>query len=265
MRDTISILDGSTFLVCDRGGDVDASPAEAQGFFFRDTRFLSRWLLTTDGERANVLSTDETQYFAARFFLVPPRRNTVSIIRNRTIGDGFHEDVTILNHAPDPLELTLRLDAGSDFADLFEVKDALDKKGDAYHRIEEDTLVLGYRRDDFVRETRIRASQDAAIDENGFTFCVNVEPHAEWNTCVFVQPVTESGAPAIKHRHGDEERGRTLGSASTSSSRVHRGSIPTGTRLPTCTSEASSTSPRCGSSPSSSPARRCRRRACRGS
>ena len=33
--------DGSTFLVCDPRGDVDASPDEAHGFFFRDTPLSS--------------------------------------------------------------------------------------------------------------------------------------------------------------------------------------------------------------------------------
>jgi glycogen debranching enzyme len=197
--------------VSDRHGDVDASPDEAQGFFFRDTRFLSRWLLTVDGARPNVLSTDETQYFAAQFFLALPGRNTVSVIRQRVIGDGIHEDVTVLNHNVDPLELTLRLDAASDFADLFEVKDALEKKGEHYSRVEDDTLVLGYRRDDWGRETIIRSSKPATIDEGGFTLTARIEPHGEWNTCLFIQPVTEDGALAIKHRHGDERARPNLG------------------------------------------------------
>jgi glycogen debranching enzyme len=211
MGETISILDGSTFLVSDRRGDIDASPDEAHGFFYRDTRFLSRWRVTVNGKPLETLSTDETQYFAAKFFLVQHGINNVSIIRNRTIGDGFHEDVTILNHDVEPLELAVRLEADADFADLFEVKDALEKKGERYHRIEDDTLVLGYRRDDFVRETRIRTSRPASVDERGFTLTVRVEPHDEWNTCIFVQPVTEEGALAIKHRHGDEEARPNIG------------------------------------------------------
>ena len=215
-KDTISILDGSTFLVADLRGDIDASPDQPHGFFYRDTRFLSRWQLTANGHPLDVLSTDETQYFASKHFLVPPRgtvtgKPTISIHRNRTIGDGFHEDVTVLNHDTEPIELELRLDAGSDFADLFEVKDALAKKGERYTRIEEETLALGYRRDDFVRETRIRCSKPADVDECGFTLRVRLEPHDEWNTCIFVQPVTDQGALAIKHRHGDEEARPNIG------------------------------------------------------
>jgi glycogen debranching enzyme len=215
-RDTISILDGSTFLVSDLRGDIDASPDEPHGFFFRDTRFLSRWKLTANGSPLSVLSTDETQYFSSTHFLVPPTGTvndnpTVSIHRNRTIGDGFHEDVTVLNHDAKPLEVELRLEADADFADLFEVKDALEKRGERYTRVEGDTLVLGYKRGDFVRESRIRCSREADVDERGFTLHVQVDPHDEWNTCIFVQPVTAEGPVEIKHRHGDEQAHPNIG------------------------------------------------------
>jgi glycogen debranching enzyme len=214
-KDTISILDGSTFLVCDLRGDIDASPDQAHGFFFRDTRFLSRWTLTANDSPLDVLSTDENQYFMAQFFLVPPTGTvndnpTVSIIRKRSIGDGFHEDVTVINHGGDPIDVELRLEAGADFADLFEVKDALAKKGTSSARVEDDTLVLAYDRDDFHRETRIRASKAADLDEGGFTFRLRIDAQDEWNTCVFVQPVTES-AKAIKYRHDDEEAKPNIG------------------------------------------------------
>src|SRR5918996_76435 len=142
-RDTISILDGSTFLVSDFRGDVIASrdQDDVHGFFYRDTRFLSRWVLTSDGLPLDVLSTDDLAYFQAQFFLVPPTGTvydnpSVSIMRKRAIGDGFHEDIAVMNHQQEPLEIELRLEAASDFADLFEVKDALEKKGRRYARVE---------------------------------------------------------------------------------------------------------------------------------
>ena len=61
----------------------------------------------------------------------------------------------------------MRLEAGADFADLFEVKDALDKKGEAYREVRDGELVLGYRRDDFVRETRITSGEPAEVTKDG--------------------------------------------------------------------------------------------------
>src|SRR5947208_12411552 len=88
MADTISILDGSSFVVSDRRGDIDASPDQAHGLFFRDTRFLSRWRLLVGGESPRVLSTDDVDYFSAQFFLIPTtgtiyRNPTLSVIRQR--------------------------------------------------------------------------------------------------------------------------------------------------------------------------------------
>jgi len=48
----LTLLDGSTFVVCDQRGDVDGVSA-ASGFFAADTRFLSRSVLTIDGERGD--------------------------------------------------------------------------------------------------------------------------------------------------------------------------------------------------------------------
>ncbi|TMD62455.1 MAG: amylo-alpha-1,6-glucosidase, partial [Chloroflexi bacterium] len=207
----MSVLEGNNFVVSDLRGDIDASPTEPLGLFAWDTRFLSRWLLTVDGQRPNVLSTDDLDYFYVQFFLVPGTGTIyvdadLSIIRTRAVGNGFHEDVTILNHKDQPVDLKVRIEAAADFVDLFEVKDKLPKKGECYQRIESDRLVLGYRREKFVRETLITASAKADIDEHGLSFAVHIEPHGEWTTCLEV--IAGLGALGEYHEettygHGD--------------------------------------------------------------
>ena len=167
----VKILDGNTFVVSDERGDIEASLTDPTGLFSFDTRFLSRWVLTVDGERLTALSTDDLQYFEARFFLVPGTGTVyvdsdVSVIRRRVVAHGFHEELVILNHRADPIELEVRIDADSDFADLFEVKDALKKKGTYERVVEGDCLKLTYRRQTFVRETWIAASSPATYDES---------------------------------------------------------------------------------------------------
>jgi len=140
--DFVRILDGNTFVVSDSRGDIEASLTDPTGLFSFDSRFLSRWVLTVDGQRLNPLSVDDLQYFETRFFLVPGTGTVyvdakLSVIRRRAVGNGFHEELTLLNHEDKPVDLTVRLEAGSDFADLFEVKDALEKKGKYHTRIED--------------------------------------------------------------------------------------------------------------------------------
>ena len=146
----VKILDGNTFVVSDERGDIEASPTDPTGLFSYDTRFLSKWVLTINGERMHALSVDDLQYFETRFFLVPGTGTVyidakLSVIRRRAVGRGFHEELTILNHAGEPVDLTVRLDAGCDFADLFEVKDALEKKGGYSARVVRGKLVLTLR------------------------------------------------------------------------------------------------------------------------
>ena len=99
----VKILDGNTFVVSDARGDIEASLTDPTGLFSFDTRFLSKWVLTVNGERLNALSVDDLQYFETRFFLVPGTGTVyvdakLSVIRQRAVGDGFHEELTILNH-----------------------------------------------------------------------------------------------------------------------------------------------------------------------
>src|SRR4051794_3496269 len=170
--DLVTILDGNTFVVSDSCGDIEASLADPTGLFSFDTRFLSRWVLTVNGERLNPLSVDDLQYFETRMFLVPGTGTVyvdakLSVIRRRAVGNGFHEELTILNHADAAVDLSVRIDAGCDFADLFEVKDALEKKGKYSARVEGGKLVLGYDRGTFGRSTAISASAPARIDKKG--------------------------------------------------------------------------------------------------
>ena len=110
VSDLVQILDGNTFVVSDTRGDIEASLSDPTGLFSFDTRFLSKWVLTVDGQRLNSLSTDDLQYFETRFFLVPGTGTVyidskLSVIRTRAVGDGFHETITILNHHDDTVEL----------------------------------------------------------------------------------------------------------------------------------------------------------------
>ena len=49
--------------------------------------------------------------------------STLLVVRNRYVGNGIVEDVTVENLSREAVELTLSLRVGADFADLFEVKE----------------------------------------------------------------------------------------------------------------------------------------------
>jgi glycogen debranching enzyme len=203
----VKILDGNIFVVSDARGDIELSATDPTGLFSFDTRFLSTWVLTVDGHRLNALSADDLQYFETRFFLVPGTGTVyvdskLSVIRQRAVGDGFREELTILNHDDKPASLTVRIDIGSDFADLFEVKDALTKQGKYSAHVEPNRLVLEYQRETFMRSTMISAPEPAQFDENGVTFEIEIAPHGEWSTALDVVATLFRSAPGERPRYG---------------------------------------------------------------
>ena len=56
------------------------------------------------------------------------------------VGNGFQEQLTFLNHEQGAVDLMIRIDADCDFADLFEVKDAVPKRGTFTKRVEKNEL-----------------------------------------------------------------------------------------------------------------------------
>ncbi|MDI1449078.1 glycogen debranching N-terminal domain-containing protein [Polyangium sp. 6x1] len=190
----ISILDGATFVTSNRTGDIDAAPDQPHGLFYKDTRHLSRWTLRVDGQCPALLTADNVEYHFAQFFLFPRTGSIyenpyLSIIRRRHAGTGFREDIEVINHSMKPTTIELRIEAAADFADLFEVKDALAKKGELYREVRGQDLLLGYRRETFVRQTLIHSSQPADVSEEGFVFKIEIQPKATWTTTLSVRPL----------------------------------------------------------------------------
>jgi glycogen debranching enzyme len=183
--DTVSILDGSTFVVSDRRGDLDASPTDTHGLFLEDTRFLSKWVLTVGGIRPKTLSVDEQTYFKVQFFEAVTTGTIyvdshLSVVRRRAVTKGFEETIEIENHGKEPVDLEVKLEAGSDFADLFEVKDKLAKVGEFYNKVTDGALTLGYKRGTFVRETVIKADKKGQVRDDGFVFQIKIAAQSSW-------------------------------------------------------------------------------------
>jgi len=121
----LTILEGSTFCICDERGDITG---ETQGLFAEDTRFLSRLCLTVNGAAPLLLSSGKVEYFSAAFFLRNPiagdlPQDSLSIVRHRFVGDGMQDRVIVRNESMEPIAFELALDLGTDFADILSVKE----------------------------------------------------------------------------------------------------------------------------------------------
>ena len=200
------VLDGSTFLVSDEGGDIDGATG-ATGFFFRDTRHLSDLRLVVNGEPLNVLTSRAVHYYAARVFATPvtPRDAAprLSVQRDRLVADGIHEDVLITNHGEDPLPLDVELHFGADFVDTFEL-DTLSGPGrrEVSADVTATEVVLTYRNDGFRRGTRVVFStRPDELGADRARFSTVLEPREQWVLCfdVFCRAGDEEYGPRTGH------------------------------------------------------------------
>jgi glycogen debranching enzyme len=195
---TLSILDGNTFLVTDVRGDVTKSPDFPTGLFSFDTRFLSTWVLRVNGERLNPLSRSDLHFFETRFFLVPGEPThyvnaKISVIREQSIGTRFVERLVVLNHDIEPADVSIRIDADADFADIFEIKENQPKRGKRSVSQHDGRLHLHYERATFRRDTVISSDRPAEVDDGGMTFRIRLEPHGRWDAELQVEPIINRG------------------------------------------------------------------------
>jgi glycogen debranching enzyme len=189
---TLNVLDGSTFVVGDRLGDVRADEGREHGFFSEDTRFISRWVLRVDDSPLQLLSVNQGAHFDAHFFLTPgvgpDEEAPCSIVRHRFVGDVWIERVTVTNHLHEPSRLRLALDVDTDFADLFEVKDGLvaERKVTCSH--DDASLTLSYVGGDFRRSVTVAASSPAVISRLGFAYTLMLAHGEQWSVDFAVAP-----------------------------------------------------------------------------
>jgi glycogen debranching enzyme len=118
----LTILEGSTFCISDERGDMAGSSG---GLFAKDTRRLSRFVLTINGQRPLLLSSGQVEYFSAAFYLRNPLaelpQDALSIARSRFIGESLQERIVIRNESMETLSFEVGLELGCDFADIFSV------------------------------------------------------------------------------------------------------------------------------------------------
>ena len=65
------------------------------------------------GHSAGCALDDTLEYYYAQHFCIPPtgtiyKNPTISIVRRRLVGDGFVEELTVLNHGTEAKEVELR-------------------------------------------------------------------------------------------------------------------------------------------------------------
>ena len=218
----ITILEGSTFCICDELGDVGGWATS--GLFTDDTRFLSKLRLTLNDAKPLLLSSGKVDYFSAAFYLRNPpvkglEPDEVSIVRERFIGEAMQDRLVVQNQGMRPLAFDLMLEVGSDFADIFGVKDYDFSFGDPAHAgplppsveprfdpVHNQFLLVD--QSGFPAQTQVILSRPGEVTEPGkITYRIELEPRDRWDLRVDVvmAPDGEHVMPRLaERRFGDE-------------------------------------------------------------
>jgi glycogen debranching enzyme len=218
-----TILEGSTFCICDELGDVCDT---THGLFADDTRFLSRLELTIDGKRPLLLSSGNVEYFSAAYFLRNPLTerlplDSVLIKRERFVGDGMQDHVELTNETTKTLELRLELAVAADFADIISVKEWDFSLGDPTNaqplprtvaaEYDEQSNQVVLVDPDGVCRTQVILSKHGEPNEQGIRYEITLSPRETWSLRIDVGLGTagEPGRPPqVVERHFGEERAR---------------------------------------------------------
>jgi glycogen debranching enzyme len=206
---TLSVLDGSTFVVGDRHGDVRADEGREHGFFSEDTRYLSRWVLRVGPAPLQLLSLHQSAHFDAQFFLTPEvgpdEQAPCSIARHRLVDHVWMEEVTVTNHLHEMSRLRVALEVDADFADLFEVKDGVPAERDIVRTHDGTRLTLAYEHAAFRRSVTIAVSSPAVMSDAGFHYDLELAAGEQWSVSITICPT--AAQPGIRFT-AREPRGR---------------------------------------------------------
>jgi len=98
---------------------MGTSSPPRQGLFFRDTRFLSTLLLRVNGDRPEPLSSVAVEPFSGVFVLRDNPRPGMAdshlvVFRERYVGQGMREDLTVRNYGTEPAYCALEIEADAD-------------------------------------------------------------------------------------------------------------------------------------------------------
>lgn len=246
------LKENEIFAITTADGDITAR-GEGLGLFFRDTRFLCVYELELEGVPLQLLaSSGELNFMSSLQFTnaaaelpdgMPLPARTLSVRRNRFVDRGLHERIGVFNYNAFPVVLRVGLTVGSDFCDMFDVRNSTRPAARGWESEPElhgPTIRLRYTGlDGVVRSTRIDFDRtpfstettpppspsprgERAADPDGradprrppylvrSTFEAVIQPRSSWALSLHVAPMVDSANGQGSFPSLDDSFGRVL-------------------------------------------------------
>lgn len=187
------------FLLLEASGDIVHPGHCGLGLFMDDTRMLSEYRLELPGGTPTLLSSQVIRAFSAQVDLAISDRefggqqwdvsNVIHVRRELLLDDRLAERVTLTNFLNRTIDYPLRLHAGCDFADIFEVRGWRREARGTYYAPEVVASAIrhAYRGRDglLIRSEVLFGTPPDAIDGRGASWMLRLPPHEpvtlEWH------------------------------------------------------------------------------------
>lgn len=224
------LLNGDTFAVFDRSGDIHPLGIGQQGIFHKETRHLSRLELRIDGIRPLLLSSairEDNVLFAVDMTnpdlrIASPHplpRGTLHIYRTKFLAvSACYDRITVHNYGEMPVDVGLSLEFEADFADIFEVRG--EKRARRGERLPDEidgaAVVLSYMGlDNIRRNTRVACSAESSATQEGkISIPLHVEAQSEISFTLTIEcqrgnptPESESYFEALRQMNQNRSGG----------------------------------------------------------
>ncbi|MFF2318184.1 glycogen debranching N-terminal domain-containing protein [Arthrobacter sp. NPDC058097] len=205
---TVTLVEGTSFCISSPNGDIH--PAFPHGVFFQDTRILSGWSLTVNGQALEPLAAETKEPYRALFACRVARSDGYAdsplfVERLREVGAGILEQITIRNYSRDSSECLISLSVECDFADLFEVKEArIQRHWDETRQVAGDALTIRAAWKE-IRKAMMVQAPGADVGQEAVTYRVSIPPHGKWTSVLSVMPLSDGVSPAALFVRRDSE------------------------------------------------------------
>lgn len=213
----IAVLEGVSFMYSDAVGDVP--PGSIGGLVHADTRLLSTWMLTINGRALLPLRSGGVEHYSAAFFLTNPElpglpANEFGVRRLRTVDSQLRERIEVWCFAREPERISVRLSVGTDFADLFEIKDVVQDRSALItrsHAADGSGLVFTYVNEGFTAQTRVEVSPPADnIDGDDLVWDLELTEATTWSVDITVPfDIGPNEVVPVRSGFGEVAGGRT--------------------------------------------------------
>jgi len=212
------LLDGDTFAIFDRFGDIQATAFSQQGLFRNDTRYLSRLDLRLCGKQLLLLSsTVREDNLLLAIDLTNPElelesgrcipQGILHLFRSTFLSGGnCFQQIAVRNYGEGAVDVVLEISFDADYADIFEVRGQRRPRRGSTSPVQTTTsgLALSYRGlDNLIRRTVIHSTAaPVTIDGSAIIAQLHLEPQQE-EVVAFTIGCESDGATAAPVTHAE--------------------------------------------------------------